>query len=148
MTVVELTSFRDDESGVWHAHDRGAERALCGAAVPRFKPGRRRAPSCETCVAEARALPVEVTPVFWGWQPPLPAAPAQPPVSMVKADPPLRADGRCAVCGKPRKTDRSQRYARGEAERDPFCSTQCCKAYHGIIDRFAADDEEPEEIAA
>jgi len=43
----------------------------------------------------------------------------------------MRSDGKCVVCGKSRKTKRSKRYGKDAAERDPFCSTQCCRAYHG-----------------
>ena len=49
----------------------------------------------------------------------------------MKPDPPVRADGRCAVCGKPRRVDRSRRYGGAEAERDPFCSVTCCRRFHG-----------------
>jgi len=54
----------------------------------------------------------------------------------MKTDPPVRADGRCALrgCGKPRKIVRS--YPRGidpaVYEREPFCSSTCCRLYYGI----------------
>lgn len=51
-------------------------------------------------------------------------------------DPKPRKDGGCAECGKPRRPERSRRYAKQEAERDPFCSTECCRNWHGTaIDR-------------
>jgi hypothetical protein len=48
-----------------------------------------------------------------------------------KKDPPIRADGRCAVCSKPRNPERSRRYGGPAAETDPFCSTECARGYHG-----------------
>jgi hypothetical protein len=51
----------------------------------------------------------------------------------MRRDPPVRRDGRCAQCKGERATPKGRAYARtGEIERDPFCSTQCCKAYHGV----------------
>lgn len=51
-------------------------------------------------------------------------------------DPPVRADGKCVVCGRGRKIKRSGKYGldkngRRVAATDPFCSTQCCREYHG-----------------
>ena len=46
-------------------------------------------------------------------------------------DPPCPKGGRCVVCGKPRKPQRSRKYAGGRAESDPFCSTVCCREWHG-----------------
>lgn len=46
-------------------------------------------------------------------------------------DPPVRPDGKCAVCPKPRHPERSSRYARGHAEADSFCSSECCRKWHG-----------------
>jgi hypothetical protein len=48
------------------------------------------------------------------------------------ADPPVRTDGRCVVCDKPRSPWRSKRYGKLEAERDPFCSSTCCRVWHGV----------------
>lgn len=45
-------------------------------------------------------------------------------------DPRVRKDGKCAVCKKPRQPERSRKYARTAAEVDPFCSIECCRAYH------------------
>lgn len=76
----ELTSFRTDD-GTWHAHYRDSLVTLCGLAIPGFKPGRRRQPTCSDCTAAARALPVEQTPAFWGcdhlFEPPKPVEPMQ-----------------------------------------------------------------------
>lgn len=47
------------------------------------------------------------------------------------ADPPVRADGRCHVCAKQRKPERSKKYAGLTAETDPFCSVECVRAYYG-----------------
>lgn len=38
-------------------------------------------------------------------------------------DPPPRANGGCAECGKPRE-------GAGLAHGDPFCRTECAKAWH------------------
>lgn len=55
------------------------------------------------------------------------------------SDPPVRADGRCAHpgCTKLRQPERSRKYARAEADTDPWCSTNCCRLFHGV--RFASD---------
>lgn len=47
------------------------------------------------------------------------------------ADPPVRPDGRCAVCPKLRDPAQSSRYARHEAALDPFCSATCARVFHG-----------------
>lgn len=49
-------------------------------------------------------------------------------------DPPVLTDGLCARagCGKPRRPERSQRYARALAELDPFCSMECRRRFHGL----------------
>lgn len=49
-------------------------------------------------------------------------------------DPPVRADGNCFTCGKPRKPERSRRYAKGKnsAKNDPFCSANCCRRHYGL----------------
>lgn len=47
-------------------------------------------------------------------------------------DPPVRDDKKCAVCGKSRNvTKKKRRYAGAAIDLDPFCSTKCCRAYHG-----------------
>ena len=48
----------------------------------------------------------------------------------MKPDPRIPPDGSCAVCGKPRQPQRSRRYGRLEAERDPFCSSPCAREWH------------------
>jgi hypothetical protein len=45
-------------------------------------------------------------------------------------DPPLRPDGRCAHCGGPRTPP--EKLHRAEALADPFCCTDCAKAWHGV----------------
>lgn len=50
--------------------------------------------------------------------------------SIFANDPPVRPDGCCAVCGEPRKPERSRRYAGVTAELDPFCSNSCARAWH------------------
>jgi hypothetical protein len=53
---------------------------------------------------------------------------------MKRVDPPVRADGRCALpsCGKPRNPEQAFKYAREFALRDPFCSAVCCMRWHGV----------------
>jgi hypothetical protein len=53
----------------------------------------------------------------------------------VKADPAVRADGRCLVCGKLRHPKRAHKYAGPAAEADPFCSSACAHAYWGTTFR-------------
>jgi hypothetical protein len=50
----------------------------------------------------------------------------------MKHDPPVPKNGRCAHCGKKRRTPpKGQRYAtRAEFDVDPFCSTECARAWH------------------
>lgn len=51
----------------------------------------------------------------------------------MRADPPVRRDGRCAECREPRNP-RANRYSGLAAQLDPFCSTGCCKAWHGLAE--------------
>lgn len=46
------------------------------------------------------------------------------------ADPPVAADGRCLTCRRPRHPERSRKYAREIAERDPWCGRTCAEAWH------------------
>jgi len=48
----------------------------------------------------------------------------------MRTDPPVRDDGLCHVCLKPRRPERSKRYGGAAAEMDSFCSTECARAYH------------------
>ena len=50
-------------------------------------------------------------------------APVMPP------DPSVRDDGRCVVCLGPRKAKLGN-YS--DPTEDPFCSTGCCRTYHGV----------------
>jgi len=51
----------------------------------------------------------------------------------MRADPPVRKDGRCAQCGKVRKLPKPQKGVdRALYEIDPFCSSPCARAYHGV----------------
>jgi hypothetical protein len=45
-------------------------------------------------------------------------------------DPAVREDGLCFICLKPRRPERSKKYARAIAERDPFCSSTCARTWH------------------
>lgn len=48
------------------------------------------------------------------------------------ADPPIRADGLCACgCGRLVRIKRNAKVPI-ELYRDPFATTECCKAYHGV----------------
>lgn len=52
-----------------------------------------------------------------------------------RQDPPQRLDGRCAVCEKTRKPPKqtgTNSLARKEWTLDPYCSTECCRADHGV----------------
>lgn len=52
-------------------------------------------------------------------------------------DPPVRTDGRCATSGCAKKLPRNKdasRYAGGALERDPFCSTRCCRVHYGTAE--------------
>src|SRR5258706_5543825 len=46
-------------------------------------------------------------------------------------DPKLRKDGKCAECGKPRRNAHWNKYGGDQAVFDPFCSMECCRAWHG-----------------
>jgi len=77
-------------------------------------------------------------------------------------DPEVRADGRCAECIGPRrasarkhklsKLDKS--HFRDLAEHialDPFCSTECCRAWHGFVhvgDRLRLEEGMSSDLAA
>jgi hypothetical protein len=52
--------------------------------------------------------------------------------SDVFTDPPLRADGLCAVCLEPRLTRKLKPVYQGEAAKDPFCSNVCAREWYGI----------------
>jgi hypothetical protein len=50
---------------------------------------------------------------------------------MSAEDPPVREDGRCANCGKVRRPPTGKYATKAEFETDPFCSTECARAWHG-----------------
>lgn len=52
----------------------------------------------------------------------------------MKADPPVRADGRCAQCKRPRTLPKRPQKGVDPAsyERDPFCSSTCARLWHGL----------------
>jgi len=56
----------------------------------------------------------------------------------MKPDPPVRRDGKCAECGKPRYPGRSRKYGKGAADLDPFCSTNCARKWHDVEDQRTA----------
>ena len=47
-------------------------------------------------------------------------------------DPPVRGDGKCAVCPKPRPKPQTTYAQRRDFELDPFCSRLCCESFHGL----------------
>jgi hypothetical protein len=51
----------------------------------------------------------------------------------VRIDPPIRRNGKCIVCGGPRNPSRSRTYGGTVAELDPFCCTEHCKIWHGVV---------------
>ena len=62
--------------------------------------------------------------------------------------PAVPEDGTCAQCGKPRHLKQTGFY-RLHAERDPFCSAQCCRVYYGCpLPVFAPRGRQAEEMAA
>jgi len=63
-------------------------------------------------------------------------------------DPPVREDGRCLTCLGPRHPERSQRYAPGIAQRDPWCSSPCARAWHGCALPAGTGNEPMTEEAA
>lgn len=44
---------------------------------------------------------------------------------MARRDPKVRADGMCAQCRKPRRSDVS-----AQVLLDPFCTSVCCRVWH------------------
>lgn len=53
-------------------------------------------------------------------------------MSVKMKDPPVRKDGRCAVCPKQRVVPKTRQkgVAIENYERDPFCSNVCARKYH------------------
>ncbi len=51
---------------------------------------------------------------------------------MTGRDPDIPPDGTCAQCGKPRRPERSLRYGKATAVLDPFCSSDCARAWYGV----------------
>src|SRR5262245_48295450 len=51
----------------------------------------------------------------------------------MRRDPRVRKDNLCVQCMKPRRTvtREMRQYAGDQIERDPFCSSTCCRAWHG-----------------
>ena len=95
--------------------------ASCGVTFEQErKHGRPRRYCSDACKAAGKS-PVEVVAV-------VPALPT------IKEDPPVRADGRCAGpgCRKLRKvSEQARKYAGAQLDLDPFCSTTCCRKWHG-----------------
>lgn len=55
-------------------------------------------------------------------------------IAALRPDPPVRDDGLCAYdgCEKMRVVPKQTYATREEHEADPFCSTVCCRHYHGV----------------
>jgi hypothetical protein len=51
----------------------------------------------------------------------------------------------CVVCGGERKRPKTGRHA-WQAERDPFCSTDCARSWHGV-DRAPEHNAEDEAMS-
>lgn len=58
----------------------------------------------------------------------------------MKKDPPIRKDGKCAVCKQPIKPVKPQRGVPIAAYNDPFCSSRCCRQYHGTSIKESEQD--------
>lgn len=74
----------------------------------------------------------------------------QPSEHVIKTDPPLRADGRCACgCGKtlPR-TKQARQYAGVQLDVDPFATSDCCKRFYGVAWATDPDDDAAAERRA
>ena len=50
---------------------------------------------------------------------------------VVKHDPKVRRDGRCAVCKGPRPYTPNLAVPREQYLGDPFCSSACCRKWYG-----------------
>lgn len=75
-----------------------------------------------------------------------PRAPRLAPDVATCPEPKPRRDGRCARAGCAKKVVRSKavrRYAGDQIDREPFCSTECCRRYHGceLASNVGVDDE-------
>ena len=64
------------------------------------------------------------------------------------SDPPVRRDGRCARQGCAKRKPGPSRYAGDAITRDPFCSTECARRFHGCELYSTEDDEAAAERRA
>jgi hypothetical protein len=53
-----------------------------------------------------------------------------------RAEPTVRRDGLCRTCKGERHPERSRKYGKAVAELDPFCSTECAKAWYRTETHF------------
>ena len=93
--------------------------AGCGNVFGQERKQGRPRRYCDGCAPDSRRLATPSAVV------PLPG---------VKPDPPVRADGRCAGpgCRKQRTvSEQARKYAGVQLDLDPFCSTRCCRKWHG-----------------
>lgn len=70
----------------------------------------------------------------------------------MRPEPAIREDGRCALdsCRKAIKPPKRRRDVPARLYEDPFCSTDCCKAFHGVAtpQRDATKQGRPRVYAA
>ncbi len=69
----------------------------------------------------------------------------------LKPDPPVRPDGRCAVCGESKLTANKGPHRPTHMERiagDPFCSAVCARAYHGVEASNERERKDVDSLAA
>ncbi len=62
-----------------------------------------------------------------------PPEPPPMPIPPDPRDPPVNADGTCSACGNARNPSKVPREPhRGTARLDPFCSSECARAWYGV----------------
>jgi hypothetical protein len=127
----------------------------CGGCGKEFSQESRRGHPrvyCDACqfAPERRTLPPrKATPRSKSTRQQTSAPIVRPLAPGLKLDPPLRPDGRCAVCPKQRKlTAQARKYAGVQLDVDPFCSTECARRYHGVKDASVADPDLAEPSAS
>jgi len=66
---------------------------------------------------------------------------------MRSSDPPVRDDGSCIVCGRPRQLAKLKLVYRRHAEQDPFCSSSCAREWYGVPLSFTGREVAPDDAA-
>lgn len=74
----------------------------------------------------------------------------QPSQHVIKTDPPVRTDGKCACgCGRPlRRSKDARKYAGVQLDADPFATSDCCKRFYNVAWATDPDDDEYRERQA